>query len=265
MKNSKFKRFLVRAHFIFSAQLGVDPLKTYGFLKGLPRYLCDLFKFNSLYSGRLELVPCLHDRNEDGGAIKSEYFWQDLLVAQEIFKSRPRRHVDIGSRVDGFIAHVASFRKVEVFDIRPISSKIPGVTFKQLDFMAPLEIEDYCDSISSLHTLEHLGLGRYGDPINPNGWKRGLSNLAQMLHVKGKLYLSVPVGHARVEFNANRIFDPMEIYDAAFKNSLRLKKITIIKGGLIEAVDAVASLRFLNLKDQSYALGIFVFEKVKNT
>jgi len=37
--------------------------------------------------------------------------------------------VDIGSRVDGFVAHVASFREIEVFDVRPISAQIPASSF----------------------------------------------------------------------------------------------------------------------------------------
>ena len=75
----------------------------------------------------MKFMPCLHDRYEEGGATKSEYFWQDLLVARAIHATMPVKHVDIGSRVDGFVAHVASFREIEVFDVRPISTAVPGV------------------------------------------------------------------------------------------------------------------------------------------
>jgi len=106
----------------------------------------NFFRFRSSYTGRLELLPCLHDWYEEGGTTKSEYFWQDLLVARMIFEARPERHVDIGSRVDGFVAHVASFRQIEVFDVRPISTQIPGVIFKQADLMKPVEgMAGYCD------------------------------------------------------------------------------------------------------------------------
>jgi len=80
-------------------------------------------------------MPCLHDRYEEGGTTKSEYFGQDLLVARWICDAKPQRHVDIGSHIDGFVAHVASFRKIEVFDVRPINTQIPGVVFKQADLM----------------------------------------------------------------------------------------------------------------------------------
>jgi len=121
------KHILLRLYSIFSAQFGIDPRKTIRSLKGLPLYVRDYFRFRSGYTGRLELVPCLHDWDEEGGTTKNEYFWQDLLVARKIFEAKPEKHVDIGSRVDGFVAHVASFREIEAFDVRPITTPIPGV------------------------------------------------------------------------------------------------------------------------------------------
>ena len=76
----------------------------------------------------------------------------------------------MGSRIDGFVAHVAAFREIEVFDIRPLTHKIPGVVFRRVDILdLPEALENYCDSLSSLHALEHVGLGRYGDPIDAEG------------------------------------------------------------------------------------------------
>ncbi len=63
------------------------------------------------------------------------YFHQDLLLANRIFKARPRNHVDVGSRVDGFVAHVASFRPIEVLDLRPSPFEIKIVTFAVADLM----------------------------------------------------------------------------------------------------------------------------------
>lgn len=74
-------------------------------------------------AGRLELVSCWHDWSEECGTVKDEYFWEDLIVARKIFKVNPEKHVDIGSRVDGFIAYVASFRELEVFDVDLLQRK----------------------------------------------------------------------------------------------------------------------------------------------
>lgn len=254
---------LLRLYWLLSAQCGIDPRKTLRCLRSLPRYVRDFFRFRSSYSGRLEFLPCLHEWYEEGGATKSEYFWQDLLVAKMIFAARPKKHVDIGSRVEGFVANVASFREVEVFDIRPITTQIPGVTFKQADLMSPIpDMESYCDSLSCLHALEHFGLGRYGDPIDPEGHERGLANMARLLEDDGVFYLSVPIGIDRVEFNANRVFDPRVIVDLAMKNSLHLSDLTVIRqGGEITTPECVHA-ELNKLASQRYALGIFTFKKL---
>ena len=128
-------------------------------------------------------------------------------MAQSIFYNKPIRHVDIGSRVDGFVTHVASFRQIEVIDIRPMERQITNVSFRQADLMKlPEELINYTDSISSLHVIEHFGLGRYGDPIDVNGHFKALDNIYLILKPRGKFYLSVPVGKQGVSFNAHRLF-----------------------------------------------------------
>lgn len=256
------RNVLVRLNWIISAQFGIDLRKTFRAFSGFPRYVRDLFRFCRSYRGRLELLPCLHDWTEESGATKNEYFWQDLLVARKIFKANPIKHVDVGSRIDGFVAHVASFREVEVFDVRPITVQIPNVIFKQVDFMNPLEgMEGYCDSISCLHALEHFGLGRYGDSVNPKGFELGLKNMVHLLKENGVFYLSVPIGLERVEFNAHRVFNPRVIIELATQNFLRLSTLILIhQGGRIETF-SLEEDKFINLASQRYTLGVFIFVK----
>lgn len=256
------KSIVRKFYWILNAQFGVDPRKALRSLLGLPRYIRDYYRFRSGYSGRIHLLPCLHDWYEEGGTTKDEYFWQDFLVARNIFEANPEKHVDIGSRVDGFVAHVATFREIEVFDVRPITTLIPGIKFHCADIMTPVEGKDgYCDSLSCLHALEHFGLGRYGDPIDPNGFERGLANMAALLRDGGVFYLSVPVGVDRVEFNANRVFSPHVIVDLAKENFLQLSGLTVIrKGGKVEILE-LSALQFSDLEHQQYVLGIFTFIK----
>lgn len=135
------------------------------------------------------------------------YFHQDLLVASLIFKNNPIKHVDIGSRIDGFVAHVASFREIEVIDIRKLSNAGPNINFRRYNLIDKnFDIKDYCDSISCLHVMEHFGLGRYGDEINYHGHLVAWENIYKMLKHDGKLYFSVPIGRQRIEFNAHRVF-----------------------------------------------------------
>lgn len=198
----------------FLLLIGLSPRETYHFLRGLPPYLRDwralrrqardsdgAFPFARLY-------PCLGDRFSQSGDVNTHYFHQDLLVARRIFAQQPETHLDIGSRLDGFVAHVASFRPIEVMDIRPMTTEIPNVSFLQMDFMQPLaeDFHGYCDSVSCLHAIEHFGLGRYGDPIQYDGYRQALDNLAAIVCQGGKLYLSTPIGPQRIEFNAHRVF-----------------------------------------------------------
>ncbi len=151
--------------------------------------------------------PCLDDRHSQSGIATGHYFHQDLLVAQLIYDANPDRHVDIGSRVDGFVAHVAAFRQIEVIDIRSNESLVRNVTFVESDLLdLDPSVFGRSDSVSCLHALEHFGLGRYGDPVDPTAWRRGLSALAAVTADGGTLYLSVPVGPQRIEFDAHRVF-----------------------------------------------------------
>lgn len=252
---------LKRVYWLLSAQLGLDLRMMFRSVRGMPRFVRDLKHFRSAYSGRLELLPCLHDWYEEGGTTKSEYFWQDLLVARMIFAANPEKHVDIGSRVDGFVAHIASFREVEVFDVRPITTKIPGVIFKQADLMNSVEQLAYCDSLSCLHALEHFGLGRYGDPVDPRGAERGFANMASLLKERGVFYLSIPIGIERVEFNANRVFDPRQIIKLATQNSLQPLSLTVITGGGMVEQAQLNEECLADLANQHYALGVFSFVK----
>jgi len=153
------------------------------------------------------LYPCYDDKKDNAGELMLHYFSQDLFVAQQIFQNHPQRHIDIGSRIDGFVAHVASFREIEVFDIRPLEISIPNVRFSQADLMN-LDAKNYecTDSVSCLHALEHFGLGRYGDPICFEGYLTGFKNITLLLKKGGKLYFSVPMGEQRIEFHAHRVF-----------------------------------------------------------
>jgi SAM-dependent methyltransferase len=187
--------------------------------KRLVRFRRDLRTFQALQArshSRMpfgKLYPCIDDYDAESGTAAGHYFHQDLIVAQRIFKAIPIRHVDVASRIDGFVGHLAVFREVEVFDIRPLTTNARNIVFRRCDIMAEIKPEyvDYCDSLSCLHALEHFGLGRYGDNIDPDGHLNGLHNLHRILRNEGILYLAVPIGPHRVEFNAHRVFGVPEL------------------------------------------------------
>ncbi|MEO7852862.1 MAG: DUF268 domain-containing protein, partial [Rubrivivax sp.] len=210
---------------------GFDPRRTLGSLRFLLGYWRDLSRWRQVASAQeqaqfpLRLLPTLSDKHADSGIASGHYFHQDLWAARLIHDAAPARHLDVGSRIDGFIAHLLCFRGVEVIDIRALHSDIEGLRFRQADLMSdtPLNIEA-ADSVSCLHALEHFGLGRYGDPVRPDGWRTGLRNLAALVAPGGCLYLGVPIGQPAVEFNAQRIFDPGFIVEEAARHGLRLDR-----------------------------------------
>jgi len=158
------------------------------------------------------------DKNASSGVMSGHYFHQDLLVARKIYENNPKKHVDIGSRQDGFVAHVAVFREIELLDIRPQTSVVKNISFTQADLCHPsFQLLNYCDSISSLHAIEHFGLGRYNDPADYYGHIKALDNIHKMLKPEGIFYFSVPIGPQRIEFNAQRIFSLSYLTDL-FKN-----------------------------------------------
>lgn len=180
------------------------------------------------------------DRTGNAGIASGHYFHQDLLVARAIYARRPDIHVDVGSAIYGFVSHVASFRDIRVMDIRPLRSTTDGISFIQQDVMnlGP-EYFGYADSVSCLHALEHFGLGRYGDPIDYDGWRSGLQGLTRLLQPGGNLYLGVPTGCIqRVEFNAHRVFRLPYMRDVLTQD-FQIESLAFVndQGDLLEDVD----------------------------
>src|SRR3954447_9234801 len=138
------------------------------------------------------------------------YFHQDTWAARRIAERRPARHVDVGSRVD-LVGFLTAVTKVTFVDIRPLEVDIEDlepVAGSVLDM--PFE-DGTLESVSCLHVAEHIGLGRYGDPLDPLGTRKAAAELARVLAPGGQLLFSLPVGRPRVEFNAHRVHDPREV------------------------------------------------------
>ncbi len=216
-------------------------------------------EFISLGGDISYVYPVLGEAKQEGGVANGHYFHQDLLVARYIYEANPNRHVDIGSRVDGFVAHVASYREIDVFDVRPLLiNSHKNIRFHQCDLMnMDSKLDSCCDSISSLHALEHFGLGRYGDSLNPNGHIQGFKNLSRMLKVGGRMYVSFPVGRKGVYFNAHRVFDFMEPVNWD-STSLKLVRFDYVddKGDLHLDCDITQTPAL------QYGCGIYTFLKV---
>lgn len=250
-----------------AGMLGLEPrrgLRRMRRLRWFARQRRDYLRLAAASRGEFpmaRLYPCLDDVGVSAGTAKGHYFHQDLQVARQVFRRAPHRHVDVGSRVDGFVAHVASFREIEVFDIRELES-LPGIKFVKIDVMSGDLPADYADSVSCLHALEHFGLGRYGDPLDYYGHEKGLANLVHLLQPGGVLYLSTPMGPQRTEFNAHRVLSPRYVLQLASRHSLSLIGFSYVDDagdfhGTVEIDDAGLDSHFGCV----YGCGIYEFRK----
>ena len=265
-QNKKIRKRFESLYYWFAA-FGLEPIKLIYSLKGFVVVLREYFilkKQNKNLNYKLRFrIPCLGDRWENCGTTSGHYFHQDLLVARKIYETNPQKHVDVGSRTDGFVAHIATFREIEVFDVRPLEAKIHNMNFIQADLMKPQnQFMNYCDSLSCLHALEHFGLGRYGDPIDIQGHIKGFNNLVKILKPKGALYFSVPIGEERIDFNGMRVFDISTILNLGKEHLLELESFSFVNdaGNLTENITLTQELIDTNC-DCYYGCGIFEFIK----
>jgi Caenorhabditis protein of unknown function, DUF268 len=242
-------------------EIGLNPRRL-GLVTQLPRFLRDLKRWKRQGGRVSSMYPVLSDWSTQAGSASGAYFHQDMLVARRIYEARPQRHVDVGSRFDGFVAHVAVFREIDVLDIRPMESTIRNVRFIQADLMQTSpELVASTDSLSCLHALEHFGLGRYGDPIDPGGHLKGFESLINILKPGAAFYLSFPIGRPMVEFNAHRVFGSDDVLSWPGSELLRLERFDYVddRGALHEDV-AVAEVR-TQCADLKHGCGIYTFKR----
>ncbi len=137
----------------------------------------------------------------------AHYVYHTAWAARVVAEIKPVKHIDISSYTY-FATLVSAFIPVDFYDFRPANIKLSNMTSGAAD-LCNLHFKDRSiDSISCMHTIEHIGLGRYGDPIDPNGDRRALSELQRVVAEGGSLLIVVPIGKPRIQYNAHRIYDP---------------------------------------------------------
>ena len=245
-----------------TSRYGVDFRTGLGRVVRLPRYWRERREFTRLSANAARPIPMgrpmpiVNEYRAQAGVATGQYFHQDLWAARKVFERRPARHVDVGSRVDGFVTHVLSFMDVTLVDVRPLESAVRGLTFVQADATTMSGFADgSVDSLSSLNAVEHFGLGRYGDPLAPDAWAEALESFARVLAPGGRLYLGVPIGRERVEFNAHRVLSPRTILDVL--RGLRLVSFAAVDDADC-LVDPAEPGRF---EAANYSCGLFEFTK----
>jgi SAM-dependent methyltransferase len=152
-----------------------------------------------------DLWVCLGDKTSETD-FERHYVYHLAWAARCVQKIAPNRHVDIGSRLF-FPTILSAFVPTDFFDYRPADLKISNLTSNKGDLTNLPFKDNQLDSVSCLHTLEHIGLGRYGDPIDVNGDMKAIKELSRVVTPGGSLLIAVPMGEKmRIQFNAHRIY-----------------------------------------------------------
>lgn len=187
----------------------------------------------------------------------THYIYHPAWAARKISEIKPSKHIDISS-ILSFATMLSAFVPVEFYDYRPANIKLSNLTSKKADLMSlPFE-NNRVESISCMHTIEHVGLGRYGDPIDPDGDIKAMKELSRVLAINGTLLFVTPIGKPRIQFNAHRIYSYDQII--SYFPDLTLKEFSLLTDdGLQEGITYNASKELAD--KQTYGCGLFWFTK----
>lgn len=237
------------------------PIPLYGITK-IPKFIIDYLKYKKQVGiSKLNVTdtwPCLWDSVKSTN-FDSHYFFQGAWLARKIKASRPvALHVDIGSSVM-CIGVLSAFVETVFVDYRPLNVSLLNLNCIAGDITALSFDSDSVESLSCLHVIEHIGLGRYGDPIDHEGSIKAAAELERVVKPGGKLYISTPVGMERICFNAHRIFDPL------FLCSI-FPKMDLISFAFVDDMQNLNTDSTPEMaRDLVYGCGFFEFRKKSTT
>jgi SAM-dependent methyltransferase len=154
---------------------------------------------------RSDLFPCLNDDTPQTW-FDHHYVYHTGWAARRLVAMSPRFHVDFGSSIY-FTAIASAFCPFKFYDYRSAPLSIQGVEAGQADLLDLPFPSDSLESVSCMHVIEHVGLGRYGDPVDYDGDLKAIGELSRVVAPRGSLLFVVPVGRPRLMFNAHRIYD----------------------------------------------------------
>ncbi|MBI3526321.1 MAG: DUF268 domain-containing protein [Betaproteobacteria bacterium] len=210
-----------------------------------------------------DFYPCLFDRVETT-PIDPHYFYQAAWAFRGILRHAPSQHVDIGSDVR-FVGMLSQAIPLTFVDIRPLRMELPSLDCRAGSVLALPYANGAVRSLSCLHVIEHIGLGRYGDPLDPQGSAKACRELARVLAPGGRLYLSTPIGRSRVQFNGQRVQSVQEVL--SWFSGVNLVEMAIVdtQGIFLPGIDPQQADRLAcQAGGLDFALGCFVFERPKD-
>jgi len=225
-------------------------------------YIKDFYHFQRLSSSTAQRFPvrwvdhyaCLAERGSTLG-FDRHYVYHVAWAARVLSRTKPSRHVDVSSTIY-FCSVVSAFIPMTFHEFRPPDLGLDGLTVERGDLLTLPYGDQSVSSLSCMHVVEHTGLGRYGDPLDPEGDLKAMAELRRVLAAGGSLLFVVPVGRPRIMFNAHRIYSYRQIL--GYFDGLKLREFSLIpdnpaEGGLIvNATEEISDA-------QEYGCGCFWF------
>jgi len=234
-----------------------DPMKFVQGIYGYFWYIKDLivYKIKSPKDKLLNLglFPILYEKTAST-SFDPHYFYHSIWAFKRILKNKPEQHVDVGSSYQ-LVGLLSIITKITFIDIRPIKAHIKNLYCKKGDILNLPYKNNSIRSLSCLHVAEHIGLGRYGDLIDPEGTKKACKELSRILAVGGLLYFSLPIGKDRICFNAHRIHSPKTIIK--YFKDLKLMEFSVVDDNNVYTTNTNPK-KYNNI---NYGCGMFLFKK----
>lgn len=200
-----------------------------------------------------DFYPCLNDNTEYTG-FDAHYIYHPAWAARVVKKISPKFHIDISSTLH-FCSILSAFIDVKFYDYRPAILNLDNLKSERID-LTNIFFEDnsqYC--VSCMHTIEHIGLGRYGDPIDPNADIKAINELKRIIKPDGHLLIVVPIGKPKIMFNAHRIYSYEMIIN--LMNGFNLKEFSMV----YDNQDFKTNANPKDVENQNYGCGCFWFIK----
>jgi SAM-dependent methyltransferase len=197
---------------------------------------------------------CMNDRTPSTG-FDRHYVYHPAWAARVLAHTKPAFHVDLSSSLN-FCSMLSAFVPVKFYDYRPAELDLSNLTSEAADLLALPFADKSINSLSCMHVVEHVGLGRYGDPLDPDGDLKAIAELKRVLAPDGSLLFVVPVGQPKIMFNGHRIYSYDQIIN--YFAGLELKEFALIPDNPVEGGLICHATKEQSDK-QSYGCGCFWF------
>ncbi len=225
-------------------------------------YLKDFYVFKKKSDKRFRLsfldrFPQLHDKTLFT-PFDTHYVYHPAWAARIVKKINPQFHVDISSTLH-FCTILSAFIPVKFYDYRPAELHLSNLTNEKADLTKLFFNNNSIQSISCMHTIEHIGLGRYGDQIDPEGDLKAINELKRVTAIGGTLLFVIPItGIPTIMFNAHRIYSYEQIIK--YFEGFELKKFSLVPN-TYKGINFIENATKEDANKQTYGCGCFWFVK----